>query len=1037
MSRVFVAQDTTLRRRVVVKVLPPELVAGVNVERFKREILVAAQLQHPHIVPIHSAGEMQGVPYFTMPFVEGESLRGRLARGPLRVSEALTVLRDVARALAYAHEHGIVHRDIKPDNVLLSAGSATVTDFGIAKAITAARTPVPGGTLTQVGTSIGTPAYMSPEQAAGDPGTDHRADIYAFGCLAYELLAGRPPFVEKTPHRLLAAHMSESPQAVQELRLDTPPALAELVMRCLAKDADARPQQASDLVVALDNVTSGGGHDAMPAILLGGRAMLGKALAMYAAAFVAVAIVARAAILAIGLPDWVFPGALVVMALGLPVILLTGYAHHVARRAATTTPTYTPGGTPSLTHGTMATLAMKASPHLSWRRASMGGVYAFGVFIGFIVLFMALRALGIGPAGSLLAAGRLAQREPLLLTDFKVSNADSSLGPVVSDAVRAGLAQSSVISLVPAATRTAALRRMERPPTTRLDLPLARELAQREGIKAVVDGEVTGVSGSYIVAVRLLSADSAIELASFRETGDGPRGLIDAADKVARALRSKVGESLRSVQASPPLFRLTTASLDALKKYSEGWRANSIEGDVGKAVVLLRQAVAIDSTFASAWRLLAAAMGNAGMPRASIDSAIERAYALRARLPDRERLNVEGFYFFRGPHRDRQRAMAVLESAVEQGDSGSAANNLGELLRSRREFARAESLYALGMRFGRGGASISYTNALEMQIAQGHFEQAARTLGTARERFGLNRTIRLRSFMLHYNREQLDSARAVVDGMRKSGDRSLSSLIAGLSGSLDLMQGRLASARRAFLDNQRDRGTQGLIRSALQDSLDLLYINGWYAGPSAENVRRLDWLLAMNSIRDIALPDRPYFQAASIYAIAGRPDKAREILSQYRADVTDTALQRLQAAESHVPQAEIALAERQPLDALAEFRAADKEYDGYPATECGACIAFNLARAFDTAEQADSAIAMYEQFLALPFYLRHTPQIDGIGLAGTHKRLGELYEAKGDVQRALSHYAAFVSLWKNADPELQPKVAEVRRRLQRLSQAER
>src|SRR5512143_824791 len=249
MSRVFVARDESLHRNVVVKVLPPDLVAGVNVERFNREIVLAAGLQHPHIVPVHSAGQMDGVPFYTMPFVDGESLRGRLTRtGALPITEAIGVLRDVAKALAYAHERGIVHRDIKPDNVLLSGGSATVTDFGIAKAISASRTQPPGATLTQVGTSLGTPAYMSPEQAAADPATDHRADIYAFGCMAYELLAGRPPFVEKTPQRLLAAQMSELPQPIEQLRTDTPPALAELVMRCLAKDAGARPQRAGDLV---------------------------------------------------------------------------------------------------------------------------------------------------------------------------------------------------------------------------------------------------------------------------------------------------------------------------------------------------------------------------------------------------------------------------------------------------------------------------------------------------------------------------------------------------------------------------------------------------------------------------------------------------------------------------------------------------------------------------------------------------------------------------------------------------------------------
>jgi serine/threonine-protein kinase len=208
MSRVFVAREESLRRNVVVKVLPPDLLAGVNAERFDREIELAAGLQHPHIVPVLTAGNMNGVPYYTMPFVDGESLRGRLAaNGTLPITEVIGVLRDVAKALAYAHERGIVHRDIKPDNVLLSGGSAVVTDFGIAKALSAARTVAPGGTLTQIGTSIGTPAYMSPEQAAADPATDHRADIYSFGCLAYEMIAGVPPFVAKSPQMLLAAQM--------------------------------------------------------------------------------------------------------------------------------------------------------------------------------------------------------------------------------------------------------------------------------------------------------------------------------------------------------------------------------------------------------------------------------------------------------------------------------------------------------------------------------------------------------------------------------------------------------------------------------------------------------------------------------------------------------------------------------------------------------------------------------------------------------------------------------------------------------------
>src|ERR1041385_6691533 len=203
MSRVFTATDLRLHRKVVIKVLSPELAASVNAERFEREIQLAASLQQANIVPLLSAGDTDGLPYFTMPFVEGESLRSRLAQGPLAIGETLGILRDVARALSYAHQHGVVHRDIKPDNILLSHGAAVVTDFGIAKAISDSRLPGEAGgagaALTQTGMVIGTPAYMAPEQAAGDAGADHRVDIYAFGCTAYELLAAQPPFAGRTP----------------------------------------------------------------------------------------------------------------------------------------------------------------------------------------------------------------------------------------------------------------------------------------------------------------------------------------------------------------------------------------------------------------------------------------------------------------------------------------------------------------------------------------------------------------------------------------------------------------------------------------------------------------------------------------------------------------------------------------------------------------------------------------------------------------------------------------------------------------------
>src|SRR5215510_12681683 len=263
MSRVFLADDNALGRSVVIKVLHPELAAGVNAERFKREVQLSARLQHPHVVPVLTAGEVDGLPYYVMPFVKGESLRARLASGPLPVPETISILADVAKALAYAQAEGVVHRDIKPDNILLSGGAATVADFGIAKAIAAAKRgdrpegdspkdlPEPD-TLTVLGTSLGTPSYMAPEQVAGDPNVDHRADIYSLGCVAYEMLTGQAPFAGKSPQQTLAAHVMEKPVPLAERRAGLPPSLVAAVNRCLEKEPANRPQSAADLVSELE-----------------------------------------------------------------------------------------------------------------------------------------------------------------------------------------------------------------------------------------------------------------------------------------------------------------------------------------------------------------------------------------------------------------------------------------------------------------------------------------------------------------------------------------------------------------------------------------------------------------------------------------------------------------------------------------------------------------------------------------------------------------------------------------------------------------
>jgi serine/threonine-protein kinase len=254
MSRVFVATERALTRRVVIKVLPPELAAGVNTERFRREIQLSAQLNHPHIVPVLAAGEIGEMLYYTMPFIEGESLNQRVAKsGRMDAREVLRVLHDVVDAIAYAHSRGVIHRDIKPANILAQGNHALVTDFGVAKAISVS---LPTTGITSGGFAIGTPAYMAPEQLAADPNADHRIDIYAVGLLAYELFTGESPFAATSPQATMAAQLTRVPSPLHRIRPDIPHAISDMVQRCLEKLPENRPATAQVLLAELDAIST-------------------------------------------------------------------------------------------------------------------------------------------------------------------------------------------------------------------------------------------------------------------------------------------------------------------------------------------------------------------------------------------------------------------------------------------------------------------------------------------------------------------------------------------------------------------------------------------------------------------------------------------------------------------------------------------------------------------------------------------------------------------------------------------------------------
>jgi tetratricopeptide (TPR) repeat protein/TolB-like protein len=1014
MSRVFLTRDLSLDRPVVVKVLPPDL-TGVSVERFKREISVAARLQHPHIVPLLAAGEMRGLPYYTMPFVVGESLRHHLAAsGPLPVGEATRLLRDVASALAHAHREGVVHRDIKPDNIMLAGGTATVLDFGVAKAV---RDAAGGGAaghsgLTSLGIALGTPAYMAPEQAAADPNVDHRADLYAFGVLAYEMLAGRTPFGHRPAQELLVAHLTEVPVPLAEVREDVPEALHDLVMGCLRKKPAERPRSADALVAALDALGSGAaatvrtprwltpsGTDAPGA----GR----RAIGTYVVGAVVSAVLAKVAERVVGLPDWVFHGALMLLAAGLLLVLATAVASSRRRRAGVPS---RPGATATLT----------------WRRAAYACGTALGLYSLLVSGWMVLRAIGVGPGATLLAAGVIKDRARIVVTDFRAAGNDSLLGSVVTEALRTDLSQSKVVSLVQTTTVQQALRRMQRPTEQKLDLASARDVALREGAAAVLDGDVTPIGTGVLLVARLVSAEDGSVLAAFRASASDADGVIPAINTLSRDIRGKIGESLRDIRAEPPLDEVTTASLPALRKYAEGVRMIEVAGDMRRGMTLLEEAVTLDSTFAMAYRKLGVTLGNLGTEPAKARRMLERAYAFRDKLPPVERGLAEASWYM-SAEGEGVKAQAALDGVLAiDPDNRTALINSSVLALERREFPRAESLLVRAVRSD-SSRSQPYANLLLAQFAMGRTADARRTIEAVRRRFPENRQMEVTAASLDAAVGRYDSAAARFTALARRGPGEAGGTDDAASGefglaAIALVEGRLRAASPHFVAGNRLRAAAGTPVSPLRQPVLEAFFDAFFRGQPGQARRRIDAVATRAALAKLPVDQRLYFDLAAVHALAGRPEQARMLVAE-----ADTAARDLQDAawrsERESALGEILLAEGKPRDAIRAFQRADSG-------ACRICILPRLGAAYDLAGDRDSAIAVFERYRTTPDLYRLST--DANYLAGIQKRLGELYEARGDKARALAAYEQFVTLWRAADPELQPAVQQVRQRIQML-----
>ena len=950
-------------------------------------------------MPVHSAGHAHGLLYYTMPFVEGESLKHRVARdGALPVAEAVRLLREVTDALGYAHRRGIIHRDLKPANILLEEGHALVTDFGIAKALVAAAGDgAPAASLTATGVVLGTPAYMPPEQAAGEE-LDHRADLYALGCLGYELLTGQPPFTGASVQALMVAHFMDEPEPVTTRRPGLPPELNRLVLRLLAKRPADRPQSAQEVVQELDVLS-----------LPPRRFPLVAILGIYAGCALVVLGLAYLAMVQFGLPDWLVPGAVVLLLIGLPIIIATALLQ---------------GGHAGSARGATRAGNSKRKHWLTWRRAISGGVLAFSGLGVVVVGYMAMRAFGIGPVGTLLAAGVLKDRERVLLADFENRTRDSLLGSVVTEAFRIDLAQSPLVTLVPAAQVAEVLSRMRRQVTTQLNEALAGEVAVREGIKAVLVGDVAVAGSRYVLSTRLVSAGTGEVLAGYRETAADSSELLGAVDRLSRKLRERIGEPLKSLRAEQPLARVTTGSLRALRKYTQAIRAEDVEGNTEKAIALGEEAVALDTGFAAAYGLLGRLFFQQYEQERAV-RALTNAFRHRARLTERERYVIMGSYYDVVTHQP-ENAIAAYRALLDiNPEDVTALHNLGTMYFVLRQYARAEQVLRRAV-VASPTDWQGYVNLTWAQVALGKRREAEATVGRAVTRFPDNPYIDQLVILLAGSGGDHEAAEARARTLQEKHGESLfwRGGASELLGLLAAARGKLSQAQRHLRDATVASSEEGDIPQYLRGAIWISLLDIVFRQQPTRGLRAVETALARHPLDSLPPLDRPYADLAAFFARAGRPQLARSLLDEHERTVTPL-LRREAEPLRRGALGELALAEGRLQDAVTEFRQQASSGD------CSICGLYGLGRAFDQMQEPDSALTAYERYVTTPYLDRIAS--DAFELAPSHKRLGELYEARGNREKAVHHYTRFVELWKECDPELRPQVTLVRRRLVKLS----
>ncbi|MGD8322224.1 MAG: tetratricopeptide repeat protein, partial [Gemmatimonadota bacterium] len=726
-----------------------------------------------------------------------------------------------------------------------------------------------------------------------------------------------------------------------------------------------------------------------------------------------------------GLPGWTPSFAFVLLLIGLPIVTATAFIQEGVPSLSgeyedEVDPGELEGRSPEEVHRNPEAHPLHRARLFTWRNATLGGVGAATLLVAAVVAYLFMWALGVGPVGSLVAQGVLDVRDPVILADFQDRSEDASLADAVTDAFRVDLVESQVVTLVDGRMVQDVLQRMGRPSDTPLTPDVAREVAVREGIKAVVEGDVSRVGSGYLLAASIVLPEDGHTIAAFRETADGDADLLPAIDRLSQRVREKAGESLRDVRAGAPLEAVTTSSLEALRKFAEATRADE-RGDVEGAIDRLREAVALDPGFAMAWRLLAVVLRNRGGDHAGVVDAVTRAYEHRSQLTERERHLTEAFYHYvvTGDQDEVIRAYrAVLD---RHPDDAVALNNLAVAYQDREQWADAVTLLRRAVS-GPARSRSAYNNLVMSLYNTGGKEDALQVLEEWRGLYPVDFSYYRQRTSTLWGMGKHDEAMAVLDS-------GVVSLEDDLVGRLRLIQrgDQMALARGHLRDAER-RARQGLAETEARgigqgtfvfrtDLVDILMTEG---GDTLAELRRLD-RTATELFADMAPLNRAYGQVGWYWARYGRDaDHAERWWDRLRAVTPEAAKSGQSFANEELSRRHwIALLRGRPREALEDLRELQRR------EPCSVCRLRETATAFAALQQPDSAVAYLERWVDGDDFENVVGKDTSLG--EVLPELARLYEQMGRTEDAASTWRRFADHWADADAVLQPRVEAARK----------